>query len=168
MAARAAEALAKAALDAGDALASSAEAYAKTASDKRLEAERNVDDAPQAALQARAAADACASAANNYALALFTLQRYAEAKPLLRRKLPMARRVLGETNETTLRMRWYYAMALYEDDGATLDNLRKAVTTLEETERTARRVLGGQHPLTVYIEDDLQCAQDALYARGLP
>ena len=60
MAARAAEALAKAALDAGDALASSAEAYAKTASDKRLEAERNVDDAPRAALQARAAADACA------------------------------------------------------------------------------------------------------------
>ena len=32
------------------------------------------------------------------------------------------------------------------DDGATLDDLREAVTTLEETERTARRVLGGAHP----------------------
>jgi len=168
VAARAAEALAKAALDAGDALASSAEAYAKTASDKRLEAERNVDDAPQAALQARAAADACASAANNYALALFTLQRYAEAKPLLRRKLPMARRVLGETNETTLRMRWYYAMALYEDDGATLDNLREAVTRLEDVGRTARRVFGGMHPLTGQIEYCLQQARSKIEAFDAP
>ena len=38
---------------------------------------------------------------------------------------------------------------LYEDDGATLDDLREAVTTLEDTERTARRVLGGAHPLTM-------------------
>ena len=30
--------------------------------------------------------------------------------------------------------------ALYQDDGATLDDLREAVTTLEDTERIARRV----------------------------
>ena len=40
--------------------------------------------------------------------------------------------------------------------------------TLEETTRTARRVLGGAHPLTMEIEDDLQDARAALYARGLP
>ena len=45
---------------------------------------------------------------------------------------------------------------LYKDDGATLDDLREAVTTLEETDRTARRVFGGAHPLTVDIEDSLQ------------
>ena len=38
-----------------------------------------------------------------------------------------------------LTMRWIYAMALYKDDGATLDDLREAVMTLENTERTARR-----------------------------
>ena len=62
-------------------------------------------------------------------------------------------------------MRWTYAIALYKDDGATLDDLREAVTTLEETERTARRVLGGAHPTTVGIGGALQDARAALRAR---
>ena len=70
--------------------------------------------------------------------------------------LPVARRVLGEGRETTLRLRWNYAMALYKDAGATLDDLREAVTTLEETERMRRRVFGGAHPLTEGIEDSLR------------
>ena len=82
--------------------------------------------------------------------------------------MPVARRVLGNNNETTIRIRWNYAEALYRNPAATLDDLGEAVTTLEDTERTARRVLGGAHPLTVDIEDDLQDARDALYARGLP
>ena len=48
----------------------------------------------------------------------------------------------------TLKMRWNYARALCTDPAATLDDLREAVTTLEETERTARRVFGGAHPFT--------------------
>ena len=43
-------------------------------------------------------------------------------------------------------MRWVYAQALYHDDSATLDDLREAVTTLEDAEPIARRVLGGAHP----------------------
>ena len=65
-------------------------------------------------------------------------------------------------------MRWYYADALYEDDGATLEDLREAVTTLEETERTARRVLGGAHPTTNWIEAALRGARGALAARSPP
>ena len=61
-----------------------------------------------------------------------------------------------------LTMRWIYAMALYKDDGATLDDLREAVTTLEETERTARRVLGGAHPLTGALGKHLQNSRAAL------
>ena len=49
-------------------------------------------------------------------------------------------------------MKWDYADVLYADPDATLDDLREAVTTLEETARTARRVLGGAHPLTAGIE----------------
>ena len=56
-------------------------------------------------------------------------------------------------------------MAFYEDPAATLDDLREAVTTLEDTERTARRVLGGAHPITEEIEDDFQNARAALRAR---
>ena len=40
----------------------------------------------------------------------------------------------------------------YNDSGATLDDLLEAVTKLEETERIARRVLGGADPLTMKIE----------------
>ena len=96
------------------------------------------------------------------------MQRYAEAKWLLRRTLPAARRAHGDSHETTLRMRGYYAEALYKDDGATLDDLREAVTTLEDTERTARRVLGGSHPTTVTIEKSLQDARAALRACEKP
>ena len=41
----------------------------------------------------------------------------------------------------------------------TLNDLSEAVTTLEDTERIARRVLGGSHPLTVTIERHLREAQ---------
>ena len=58
-----------------------------------------------------------------------------------------------------------YAKALYQDDSATLDDLREAVTTFEDTARTARRVLGGTHPLTEWMEGDLRDAQAVLRAR---
>ena len=80
----------------------------------------------------------------------------------------LARRVLGESHDLALMMRWNYARALSKDDRATHGDLREAVTTLEETGRTARRVLGGAHPTTVGVERDLRSARDALYARGLP
>ena len=84
---------------------------------------------------------------------------------LLRRTMPVARRVLGENHETTPRMMWSYARSLYKDTGATFDGLREAVMTLEDTARTARRVLGGAHPLTGGIESELQRARTVLRAR---
>ena len=103
-------------------------------------------------------------AANNYALSLAELQRFEEAKTLLRKTMPVARRVLSESNDTTLRMRWVYAKALYLDPAATLDDIREAVTTLEDTARTARRVLGGAHPTAEVIEGALRNARAALRA----
>ena len=63
------------------------------------------------------------------------------------------------------RYRRIYAETLYKNAGATLDDLREAVTTLEETTQTARRVLGSAHPLTSSIECYLQNARAALRAR---
>ena len=77
----------------------------------------------------------------------------------------MARRVLGEGNEHTLRLGWNYAQCFYKDNAATLNELHEAVSTLENTERIARRVLGGVHPLTKGIEHNLQNARAALRAR---
>jgi hypothetical protein len=103
--------------------------------------------------------------ANNYAWGLCHLARFEEAKALTRKVIPTARRVLGENNETALRLRWAHGEALYNADGATLNDLREAVTTLEDTGRIARRVLGSAYPLTKMIEGGLQDARDALRAR---
>jgi tetratricopeptide (TPR) repeat protein len=104
-------------------------------------------------------------AALNTAACLWNLQRLEEVRTLLRKTIPVARRVLGESNESTLRMRSIYGQALYSDEGATLDEHREAVTTLEETARIARQVFGGAHPVTEGIERPLRKAQAALRDR---
>ena len=69
--------------------------------------------------------------AYNYSSSLISLKRFEEAKSLVRKTLPVARRVLGESDALMLKMRWVYAEALYMDDGATLDDFRLAVKALE-------------------------------------
>ena len=82
--------------------------------------------------------------------------------------ITVARRILRENHDLMFRMRLVHANALFEDPAATLDDLREAVTTLEETERTARRVLGGAHPLVPDIENDLRNVRTVLRARETP
>ena len=106
-------------------------------------------------------------AANNYADSLKDLERFEEAKALLRKTVPVVRRVSGEDKYLTLVMRLLYAMALYADNSATFGDLREAVATLEDTERTARRVMGGAHPLTQNIGRDLQIARKSLHLRRM-
>ena len=107
---------------------------------------------------------------------LVRLERFEEAKSLLRRTIPVARRVLGEGHRLTLKLRWSYANALItdlrealdRDPDATLDDLREAVATLEDTGRTARRVFGGSHPTTSGIEGALQDAREVFRACETP
>ena len=103
-------------------------------------------------------------AANNYAKCLVDLKRFEEAKVLMRNAIPVARRVLGESHDL-IKMRINYATALYMDDGATVDDLREALTTLEDTGRIARRVLGGAYPITIGVEGELRNVRAALRAR---
>ena len=58
-------------------------------------------------------------AACNYAYSLLQLRRFEEAKPLLRKTMPVARRVFGAEHRLTLKMRQNYAEAFFKDDGAT-------------------------------------------------
>ena len=97
---------------------------------------------------------------------IVSLERFEEAKSLLRRTMPVARRVLGESDSTTLRMRWNYAVALYRDPDASLDDIREAVETIEEAERAARRVLGGGHPTAMGMEQSLRHARAVLSDRA--
>jgi hypothetical protein len=107
------------------------------------------------------------TAASNYASSLTALKRFEEAKSLLRRSIPVARRVLGEGHDLTLRMMMIHASTLFMDPAATLADLREAVATFEEIERTARRVFGGAHPLVETIEASLRKARATLATRDV-
>ena len=61
-------------------------------------------------------------------------------------------------------MTWLYARALYQADGATLDDLREAVETLEDVERLWKRVFGEAQPETPRVELALEDAREALAA----
>ena len=63
-----------------------------------------------------------------------------------------------------LEERGCYAETLYKDDDAMLDDFQEAASIFEETARTARRVLGGTHPLTVNIEHNLRKVRAELRA----
>lgn len=104
--------------------------------------------------------------ASNLVSLLNDLQRYEEAKALMHKTIPVTRRVLGENQEMTLRMRMHYGRALYGDDAATLDDLREAVETLEETKQITQRVLGNAHPVTRLVGEFLEKARVALGARS--
>ena len=64
-------------------------------------------------------------------------------------------------------MRLCYAGALYKKAGATLDDLNEAVRTIEDMERTMRRIFGGAHPLTVDVERHLQNSLRARDSRSI-
>ena len=83
---------------------------------------------------------------------------------MLLKKIPVVLRVLGTSHEITLSMRLNYAAALCMDDGATLDDLREAVSTLEDAERIGRRVLGGENPTAVAIGEALKISRAKLAA----
>ena len=100
-------------------------------------------------------------------MSLKDLSRFDEAKALLRKVMPVARRKLGES-DLMFSMRSTYAKSLYQDPAATLGDLSEAVKTIEEIEPTARRVLGGAHPITTGIEQNLQDARAALRAHQAP
>jgi len=68
----------------------------------------------------------------------------------------VARRVLGDSDDITLRMRCLHANALYRGSNATLNDLSEAVETFYDTTQIARRVLGRAHPTVRSTEMGLQ------------
>ena len=100
-------------------------------------------------------------------MSLSGLQRFEEVKSLLRKSIPVARRVLGEEHLLTLTIQSVYALALHRDTSASLDDLGEAVETLENIDLIARRLLGGAHPMTVSIEQELRNARAALRVHRL-
>ena len=99
-------------------------------------------------------------------MSLKGLSRFDEARALLRKVMPVARCVRGKSDDLTLKMRWLYAVALYEDPDATLEDVREAVETLESVEPLWKRVFGEAHPETAKVQEALKRARAALAARA--
>ena len=99
-------------------------------------------------------------------MALVARQKFEEAKELLHKTTPVARRVLGESHDLTLRMRFNYARALFKDPAATLDDLREAVETLESVAPAWTHVFGPAHPETPRVQVALEEARKTLAARA--
>ena len=78
-----------------------------------------------------------------------------------------APRLVRETSNgrTCSRLKVIYAQLIYKHDGATLDHLHVAVAALEKIAPTARRVFGGAHPTTIWVEAALENARAALCVR---
>ena len=106
--------------------------------------------------------------ANNLAASLLQRRSFKVAKHLLRKWIPVARRVLGDSNEITLQLRRTYGEALYKNVDATLDDLREAVEALEDVGRIARRVFGSAHPTTASVECALETSRAMLRALWCP
>ena len=107
----------------------------------------------------------------NYATFPSSTKRFEEARSLLRKMIPVARRVLGEGHEITLKMRWIYARALYMDKGHALDDHREAVATLKPA-NSWKRIFGPAHPETpkaqVALKRGARCAGRAPRGRRAP
>ena len=82
--------------------------------------------------------------------------------------MPVARRVLGESDQLVLGLRQNFALALCKDPAAMLDDFREAVATFEDIAPIARRVLGGGHPTAVLIESHLRASRTVLRTRETP
>ena len=85
--------------------------------------------------------------ANNYAMHLIEARRFKEAKRILRKGIPVARRVLGPEHDLTMSMREDLCRATLDGDSAANEK-REALRALEDTVGLMRRVLGAQHPET--------------------
>ena len=101
-------------------------------------------------------------AANNYALSLSSLERYGEAKALLRKTMPVARRALGAEHDLTLNFRDIYGRCLYRDDNASRGDVVEAIEILEDVQRRVRRVFGPGHPDWTALPGHLEAAREKL------
>ena len=95
------------------------------------------------------------AAAYNYANSLLILERFKEAKRLLRKVIPVARRALGAEHDITLSLREDLSRATL-DGKSSADEKREALQMLEDTVAVMRRVLGPQHPETQRMQESLE------------
>ena len=93
-------------------------------------------------------------AASNYAMVLLELQRFKEAKRLLRKVISVAQRVLGTEDALTLSLREDLSRATLDGESSA-EEKREAFRMLEDVAGVIRRVMGPAHPNTLHAQNKL-------------
>ena len=91
-----------------------------------------------------------------------TLQQFDEARAFLRDRIPEAMRVLGKGHDLTFKLQRMDAQCLFQNDGASLDDITTAIATLEDLDRRQTRTFGASHPQTCSTRCHLKRALLAL------
>ena len=91
-------------------------------------------------------------------MSLIELERFEEAKRLLRKVVPVARRVLGTEHELTLSLREDLSRATLDGESSA-EEKREALRVLDEVAGVMRRVLGPAHPDTLFAQGELERRQ---------
>ena len=99
------------------------------------------------------------------AISLIRGKKWAETKDLTHEALPAARRALGSDHELTIKLECQLARASYADEGASLDELRQAISMYEDLIRRARRIFGDSHPAAESMAARIEEARTTLARR---
>ena len=90
------------------------------------------------------------------------LQQFDEARAFLRDRIPEAIRTLGKNHGTTFRLERMHAQCLYQNDGASREDVTAAIATLEDIDRRQTRIYGASHPQTLATRGMLEKAREKL------
>ena len=88
-------------------------------------------------------------------MSLIYLKRFEEAKRVLRKVAPVARRVLGTEHELTLSLREDLSRATLHGEFSA-EEKREALQMLKDTAAVMRRVFGPAHPDTLRVQRQLE------------
>ena len=129
--------------------------------EEALRIEREVY-ARRSALYGRDNESTLISAGNLASTLVDDLQQFDEARAFLRDRIPEAVRSLGKNHESTFRLQRMYAQCLFQNDGASLDDITTAIATLDDLDRRQTRTFGASHPQTSCTRCQLKRALLAL------
>ena len=99
----------------------------------------------------------------NLASSLHRTKRHVEARDFIRENLPIVDGELGQDSEFAIKFRLILSQALWQNDDASLGDVKEAGEILEDICPRIRRVFGATHPITLNAASDLR-----VYKKYLP
>ena len=90
------------------------------------------------------------------------LEQFDEARAFLRDRIPEAIRVLGKNHDLTFKLQRMHSQCLFENAGASLEDVTAAIAALVDLDRRQTQVFGSRHPQTAGTRRFLEKARQKL------